>query len=317
MRIKDPFKQYKEYGIPLWQCPPFLFLIMGIVIIFSMVFVYAIGTRLLNDPYLINLIILGITAALLIIAFIITNSFERLAEANRLKSEFVSIVSHQLRAPLSNFIWALDFLMTGERSGKDITGYFNILKENASRMRNLVNDLLAVSRIQSGKLPFDKQEFSFTELVGQVVDEFRPMVQAANIRLRIEGAKDLPLVRSDPNRLKEVIANFVDNAIRYAWKEEDAKERRGEEKQVIVRFRTQDKQVRFEVEDNGLGISAEDQRFIFEKFFRSERARRHETHGSGLGLYIAKSIIQRAGGIMGFNSKENQGSTFWFSIPIS
>ena len=94
--------QCKKYGLPLWQCPHFLFLVMGIIIIVSTLVAYAIGSRYVEDPQVVALIVLLVTAILFTIAVIITRSFERLAEANRMKSEFISIVSHQLRSPLSN-----------------------------------------------------------------------------------------------------------------------------------------------------------------------------------------------------------------------
>src|SRR4030042_4439930 len=103
--------QCRQYGGSLWQCPQFLFLIMGLVIIAATLAVYTIGTRYIEDSGIVALVVLLVTVVLFIIAFIITRSFERLAEASRMKSEFVSIVSHQLRSPLSTLLWAIDILI--------------------------------------------------------------------------------------------------------------------------------------------------------------------------------------------------------------
>ena len=142
--------QCKRYGLSLWQCPQFLFLLMGLIIVVSSLVSYAIGNRYIDDPLTVSLIVIFLTALLLIIASIITRSFERLAEASRMKSEFVSVVSHQLRSPLSNIKWALELLMSGKIypiSDKQLE-YCKILKENSQRMMELVSDLLTVSKIE-------------------------------------------------------------------------------------------------------------------------------------------------------------------------
>jgi len=105
--------QCKKYGIGVWQCPQFLFLLMGVAIIVAAISVYFLGISYASDPELIVLIVLVLTTFLLVLSFVIVNSFERLAETNRLKSEFVSIVSHQIRSPLTNLKWIVELLMSG------------------------------------------------------------------------------------------------------------------------------------------------------------------------------------------------------------
>lgn len=314
------FQRCKTYGIPLWQCPQFLFVVMGALIGGSSIVFYLLGRKYVSDPYVVSLLILAITGILLVLAFIITNSFERLAEANRMKSEFVSVVSHQLRSPLSNIKWALEFLMSG-RAGvveQPQVGYFEILRENSSRMLNLVNDLLQVSRLDQGTLSFEKKPFSFSDMLEGVLHEFDAVMKASNIAVSVEGEKNSPQVMGDPFRVRQVVANLLDNAIRYSAKPASPVPQDGRAKSFIaIRCFPQGKRLRVEVQDNGVGIKAEDQPYIFQKFFRSSNALRHETQGSGLGLYITKSIIERAGGEIGFQSEEHKGSTFWFTIPIA
>jgi len=209
--------QCRRYGLSLWQCPQFLFLIMGIIIIGTAVIAYAIGNRYIEDPTLISLIILLLTAILLIITFIIIQGFERLAEANRMKSEFISVVSHQLRSPLSNLRWAIELLMSG-RIGKieeKQTEYFKILKENNSRMEELVSDLLTVSRIEQRTLPLKKREFSLENLIKNLILEFKPLIQASNVEVKFKSEEDLPEILADPSQIRLVIGNLLDNAIRY------------------------------------------------------------------------------------------------------
>jgi signal transduction histidine kinase len=300
--------QCRRYGLPLWQCPHFLFLIMGIIIIGSTLLTYAIGSHYIEDPLIVALLVLVITGILFIIAVIITRSFERLAEANRMKSEFISVVSHQLRSPLSNLNWAIELLMSG-RLGKieeKQTEYFKILKENSDRMGELIKDLLIVSRIETAKLPFKKQEFVLEDLINNLIKEFEPFARASNVEVRFTPAKNLPKVFSDPSQIRLVIENLLDNAIRYI-------KDRG---QVEIKLEKRDENFYFEIKDNGVGIPKEDQKYIFQKFFRSENVLRYQTQGSGLGLYISKAIVERSGGKIGFKSEEGKGSTFWFTLPI-
>ena len=121
--------QCKKYKIPLWGCPQFLFLVMGIIIIITALSTYIIGIRLVVDPLVITLIVLLLSTILFIIAFTITKSFEKMAEVTRMKTEFISIVSHQLRSPLSNLKWTIELLMSGRlgRIGEKQTEYFRIL----------------------------------------------------------------------------------------------------------------------------------------------------------------------------------------------
>ena len=314
MNLKKIFDQFnipaqcKRYGLPLWQCPHFLFLVMGIIIIVSTLVAYAIGSRYVEDPQVVALIVLLVTAVLFTIAVIITRSFERLAEANRMKSEFISVVSHQLRSPLSNLRWAIELLISGRANGvsEKQLEYFKILKENSARMGELVSDLLTVSRIETAKLLLKKEEISLEDLIRKIIEELEPFAKASNVKVEFRAKENLPKVFADPSQIRLVIENLLDNAIRYIK----------EKGRVEIKLEKIDKYCRFEIKDTGVGIPKEDQKYIFQKFFRSENVMRYQTQGSGLGLYIAKSIVEKSGGKIGFKSQEGIGSTFWFILPI-
>ena len=239
-----------------------------------------------------------------------TRSLEGLAEASRLKSEFISIISHQLRSPLSSLKWALEILISG-RFGK-IEGkpadYLQILADNAKRMGELISSLLIVSRIEQGRFPLHKAGFSLINLAEEAIAEFKPVAIASNIEIVLETAKsNLPQAFGDSSQLKLVVENFIDNAVRYT---------KGAGK-VAVAIAFQNDKLLFSVKDGGVGIPKEDQKHIFQKFFRSGNVLKYQTQGSGLGLYIAKSIIEKSGGKIGFKSEQDKGSTFWFTIPIN
>jgi len=297
--------QCQRYRVPLWQCPQFLFLIMGIIIVGAAITAYLIGMRYIEDPEIIALMVLALSGILFILTYIITISFEKLAEANRMKSEFVKIVSHQLRSPITNVSWAIDSLMSGGlgRIQKSQLEYFKILKENSSRMKELIKDLLITSRIEEGALPIRKEKVSLVKIVESLISEFKPFALASNVKVEFDFDKNLPEIFTDSHQIKVVIENLLDNAIRYI-------KRKGK---VKIHLEKKENDIYFRIEDNGIGIPEEDQKYIFQKFFRSKS---EEKQGTGLGLFLTKSIIERLGGKIWFESEEGKSTTFWFNFPI-
>lgn len=305
----DIYGDFRKYGLPLWQCPQFLFLIMGMVIIASSLASYGIGQKYIEDPYIVALIVLSLTAVLFVISTIVIRSFEKLAEANRMKSEFVSVVSHQLRSPLSNLKWAIELLMSGKITpvNEKQLEYLQILQENSRRMEGLVSDLLIVSRIQQGKYALREEKVPFKNLVEKVVEEARIFSKASNVGIKLDAEEELSQIFIDPFQIKLVVENLLDNAIRYTKAGGN----------IEIKLMKKNNNLRLEMQDSGVGIPKEDQKYIFQKFFRSENVLKHQTEGSGLGLYIAKSIIEKSKGKIGFKSQEGVGSTFWFTLPIN
>ncbi len=302
-------KQCRKYGLSLWQCPQFLFLILCLVVIISSIAIYFIGVRYTQDPEIVVLIVLGVAAFIIIIAYSITRSFERLADVARMKSEFISIVSHQLRSPLASLKWTIDLLMSGKISQsqeKQLT-YLQALKENTQRMVNLVSDLLVVSRLETDNLPSKKEPVEIDSFVRNIVSAFLPLSKASNVEIKTSFPPDLPQILSDCSQLSLIIENLLDNSIRYI-------KSKG---LVEVRAEKRSGSLYLEFKDNGIGVSADDQKYIFQKFFRGENALRQQAHGSGLGLYIAKAAVRKLGGKIGFISQEGKGSVFWVTLPIS
>ena len=151
-----------------------------------------------------------------------------------------------------------------------------------------------------------KGVFYIRELAKKIIAEFEHVAKASQIEIELVVSGNLPNALADVSRIKMVAENFLDNAIRYT-------KGKGE---IKIKIEPKNRSLLFSVQDNGVGIPQKDQKHIFQKFFRSENVLKYQTHGSGLGLYIAKSIIERSGGKIGFKSKENKGSTFWFTTPI-
>ncbi|MBI2042469.1 MAG: HAMP domain-containing histidine kinase [Candidatus Nealsonbacteria bacterium] len=299
--------QCKKYGLPLRNCPQFLFLIMGGAIGVTALVTYNLGTRYFVDPNTVALIVMFLTVLLFTISFSIIRSLERIAEANRMKSEFISIVSHQLRSPLSNLKWSTELLSSGRlgeiprKQGE----YLQIIEENIIRMGELVSDLLMVSRIEQGKLPLEKTTFSLVDVAEQIINKIKPFAQASNVEIIFEAQPNLKPVFADLSQTKSAIENLLDNAVRYT-------KARG---QVKIKIEQRRGGLLFMIKDSGVGIPTNDQKHIFQKFFRSANVLKHQTQGSGLGLYIVKSIIEKSGGRIWFNSREGEGTTFWFTLP--
>jgi signal transduction histidine kinase len=300
--------QCRGYGLSAWQCPQFLFLIMGLFIIASSVITYLIGVRYLDNPEIAAFAVMAITAVLFIIAYLVTRSFERLAEASRLKSEFIDIVSHQLRSPLTNLRWTVDLLSMGKSgcSQKEKEEYLAIIQENVKRMLELVNDLLVVSRIEQGVFPQRKQEISVGDLFLEMISGVKIYAEALNVKINFQPQDNLPKIIADLSQLKIVIENLLDNALRYS--------KSGGE--VEIKIERKGNKLLFKIKDAGVGISEKDKKFIFQKFFRGENVLKKQTQGSGLGLFVVKSIVEKSRGKIWFDSEEGNGTAFYFNLPI-
>jgi len=300
--------QCKKNGLSIWQCPQFLFVLMGIVIFITTIFSYLVGARFINNPETVALIVIIITTILLVISFVITRSFEKVAEASRLKSEFIDVVSHQLRSPLTNIKWTFEILSAKDfniNEEKKEEYYINV-KENIVRMVELIDDLLIISKIEEGAFSIHKSEISLEKAISELIDRYKVFAEASDIDLVFSPDKSIKTIMADSSMLKLLVENLVDNAIRYT---------KGGGK-IEIKYEKKPKEILFSVKDEGVGIPEKDKKFIFHKFFRAENALRTRTKGSGLGLYVCQSIAVKSGGKIWFNSTENKGTTFYFTIPL-
>ncbi|MEA3293063.1 MAG: HAMP domain-containing sensor histidine kinase [Patescibacteria group bacterium] len=311
------FARCRKYRIPIYECPQFIFFIMGMVIIATSLITYSLGVRYIVNPDIVAIIVLLLAIVLFIISYIAYQSFEKLFEVNRMKSEFIGIVSHQLRAPLTNLSWGIETLISGEQSkcSKKQKEYLVILKENSLRMKNLISDLLTVSRIEIADIPFFRKKVFLPRIINKVILDFNPSIKASNINVEFRYDKPFPKISTDTSQISRVLSNLLDNTIRYISSVESIVSGKSKLKKVKIFLNKRKRDVYFEIKDNGMGIPKNDQKYIFQKFFRSSNVLKHQTQGSGLGLYIAKAIIEKAGGKIGFKSKEKKGTTFWFTLP--
>ncbi len=310
-------KECRYYGLELWQCPQFLFPVMGAIIIASIISTYFIAPYYIEEPGITALIVLAVTAVLFVIGHIIISSFETVASSSRAKSEFVSIMSHQLRTPLSVIRWQLDLLTEKNKTGdKEIQQFFSHLAEENQRMIHIINDLLELNRIEDNTLILNPVSFSLKEIAENLVQRRNKSLAASNSNLSIETQfpQNLPDVFADKTRTEAVISHIVDNAIRYS----------SDNGKIIISLEALSagwqglpKYVRCSVKDRGIGISKEDQKMIFRKFFRAENVYKYQTQGLGIRLYLARAIVELSAGKIGFISEEGTGSKFWFTLPVA
>lgn len=299
----------KRQFLKLWQCPPFLVLVWGTVTIIIIVATYLVAKNYSSEE-----IVIASVSLVAIISFVVGGlniaAFNRLAEANQMKSEFISITSHQLRSPLSIFKWTLDVIENEFKKGDGINSlesHIPTLRNTAENMIKLVNSILAVSRIDSRRLALKKEPISLAALTSETIAGFRAYAEAFKTEILLNAAADLPEIMADKEYLGMAIYNLMDNAIRYS----------GGGRTVTVAIEMKGDEIRWSVQDQGIGIPKTQQKYIFQKFFRAESDAKYKTAGSGIGLYIAKAIIESSGGKIGFSSTEGKGSIFRFSLPVT
>ena len=242
---------------------------------------------------------------------IIFHDITYLKEINKMKTEFVAVASHQLRTPLTAIKLFTDMMLRGEtgKMSKEQNEYLENVNESTERMVRLVNDLLNVTRIESGHLRVEPQEIEVKNFLKNIIAEAKPL--AINRQQKInysEKGKRIPKVMLDQNLMRQVFHNLIVNAIRYSPK------RTG----IISITLKQDKKDSFVVvvHDNGIGIPKKAQKRIFEKFYRADNAIKSITEGTGLGLYVSKMIVESSGGKIWFESAKGRGSSFYVRIPI-
>jgi signal transduction histidine kinase len=227
-----------------------------------------------------------------------------------LKSEFISVASHQLRTPLSSMRWFLEMLKGGDYGPltEDQRGAVEQITESNQRMITLVNDLLDVSKVEDGKIEAKIKPIAVEAVIESAVSQHHIISNAKNISLTFEKPKKaLPLVLADPTLLDHVIDNLISNSVKYT-------NARGK---VTVSATVRDQMVQIAIADTGIGIKKSDSEKIFSKFFRAAEVKKMQTGGSGLGLYLSKAMVEVMNGDIWFESRHGKGSTFFLSIPIS
>ena len=237
---------------------------------------------------------------------LVFHDLTRLKQLERTRQEFVANVSHELRTPLSLIKGYVETLLDGAKDNPEInTKFLQTIDRNAERLSLLIEDLLTISELESGRVKLNLESVPLHSLTQKVLTDFRTSADAKQMHL-LDQVPQL-CVCADAARLEQVLCNLVDNAIKYGRTQGT----------VAVRARPlDDHQVEIAVEDDGPGIPPESLERIFERFYRVDKARSREQGGTGLGLSIVKHIVQGHGGRAWARSELGQGASFFFTLPV-
>jgi signal transduction histidine kinase len=232
--------------------------------------------------------------------------FHQAQQATRARDELLAVVAHDLRNPLNTICLAADSLLE-ELNEATAPGRYRqvaIVRRSADRMNQLIQDLLEVNRLESGRFVLEARPCPAEAIVREALEMLRPLATANGIELHSELNAALPRVQADFARVQQVISNLVGNAIKFT-------PRGGH---ISIRAVPLEHEVRLEVVDNGAGIPAEHLPHIFGRFWQADR---RDKRGIGLGLAIAKGIVEAHGGRIWVESREGSGSTFYFTLPLA
>jgi PAS domain S-box-containing protein len=230
-------------------------------------------------------------------------------ETERLKSEFITLASHQLRTPLSS-IGLYSQMLNDNFAGK-ITkkqrDLLSVIISSTKRMNSLINTLLNITRTENGSLLIESTPNDLAEILEYALTSFKPRIDNKNLTVVTNIDADLPIVNTDTVIINEIYNNLISNAIKYT--PSDGK--------ITIKLTTKRKNILFSIKDTGYGIPLDAQQFIFTKFYRASNILEHDVTGTGLGLYFCKKLADRINGDVWFESIENSGTSFFFSIPIN
>lgn len=253
-----------------------------------------------------------ITSGKEIVAYVSTEEdISSIVNIDKAKSEFTSLVSHQLRTPLTAIGWYSEMLLAGNAGKLDEkkAEYVKCIHNSNQRMSRLLSALLNVTRIEMGTFEVDLKSINLNELTMSVIDEQKPQISNKRIKIDCSVQENIPEISADNNLLRMVFQNLLSNAIKY--------NKPGGEVSMEISYQTEVKTVTIKVADSGIGIPKEEENKIFLKLYRASNAMKMENDGTGLGLYIVKSVVEDMGGSIRFESKINKGTTFFVTLPVS
>ncbi len=242
----------------------------------------------------------------------VLRDISREAEIDRIRKEFISTVSHELRTPMTSIKGYADLLMSANAQVGELnptqSRFIQVIQSNANRLTGLVNDILEISRIETGRIELSLEVLDIVDIIKEVAVSFEGQLVKKSVNFSIDIDDQLLPVYADKNRLIQILVNLIGNAWQYTPEDGD----------VAVRAtRRDDNFIQVDVSDTGIGIVEKDLEYVFDRFFRSERTEVQVVDGTGLGLSITKSFVDMLGGEIWVESEIDVGSTFSFTLPVA
>ncbi len=234
--------------------------------------------------------------------------FERVRQASEAKSAFISEISHELRNPLASIKGYTDLILEGKAGplSERHEEFLKKVRSNAERMQKLLEDLSNLSKIEAGQIPLNIAPLQVKEVVEEVASLYREKAEGNGLSLQVDIEEGLPPLKADKLRLAQILSNLLENACSYT----------PQGGRITIRACRDDRFIRIEVADTGIGIPFEEQPKIFQRFFRGSHPMVRGKHGTGLGLHITKKLVEMQGGEIWFRSVPGQGTTFIFTLPV-
>ncbi len=239
----------------------------------------------------------------------ISRDITKAKEIDKMKNEFISLASHQLQTPLTAVKWSIEMLMdeTFEKLNDDQKHHVKAINDANIAMIDLVKALLNISRIESGRLIIEPKMTSLEEVMMAAIDDFESKIKEKGIELKLSFQTNVYDVNVDPKLIRNVYSNLLSNAIKYT----------PDHGKIEVAIYTDNDSLITKIQDSGYGIQQDEQKRVFEKFFRATNIKRVQTEGTGLGLYLVKAIMDASNGKIWFESQEGKGTTFYISLGAS
>jgi two-component system phosphate regulon sensor histidine kinase PhoR len=246
--------------------------------------------------------------AILVGVGLLTMAVRAERQANRLKSDFIANVSHELKTPLSLIRMFGEMLATGRtRTEANAKEYAQIITRESERLSRLIDNVLDFARIERGKAAYDFAVGDLAEVLHRSLDVYRYRIEREKMEMHLDVAEDLPPVKIDESAITLVVMNLVDNALKYA----------ADGKELWVSLKREGEDVVLAVRDSGPGIPADEQARVFDRFYRGRDTRGRPVRGSGIGLSLVRHIAQAHGGDVTLTSEPGRGSTFIVRLPVA